>query len=333
MSKAKVGKGAPIMGLTEYLRAYPKAIVQNVNGQRIQLQGENLLLDDKPSGTVGAPPIGTGLDGQLLEVPKIVPAVGNISVPNLIGSPAVPYTTQLQVNDSYTFVFNLRSNPYGPMMVKGFYALAFNESGELLDLRDGGHTIELAFKITGEQIWQGHIELGIDDWYVLALPTEAGAGANVEVTMTRFDFPTTLPETVYLAWGVYGIQRHFIPPSFHIDSTLDPVRNQSTGFRSSTYDANSTTQINVPFSNRHPTIVDEMWFGGDMSTFFELSWEAGELAPYPIPTALFRYARQGGQLPAPLLINAPMSLKFSLLNWRNEEIVQALNLASASYGY
>jgi hypothetical protein len=173
----------------------------------------------------------------------------------------------------------------------------------------------------------------VDDWYVLPLPVEAGAGAQVEVTMSRFNIPSDLPDTIYLAWGVYGIQRHFIPPSFHIDSSLDPIRNQTTGFKVDNFDATSITDINVPFVNRHPTIVDEMWFGGEYATFFELNWEAGEISPIPIPTALFRYSRQGGQLPAPILINAPMSMKFRLHNWLNDEVTQALNISSASYGY
>ena len=141
--KATVGRGAPVMGLTNYLQAFPRALVQDSQGRQLSVGQNGIQVKD--GSTVGAPPIGTGMDGQLLEVPKIVPAVGNLALPNTIPEPAVPYTTALPLNSTFTFTFQLRSNPYGPMMVKGFYALAFTEEGEVLDLRNGGHTIEIAF--------------------------------------------------------------------------------------------------------------------------------------------------------------------------------------------
>lgn len=339
-NNTQVGEGAPVMNLSDYLDQYPKSIVLTADGKQIKKQGNG------GGYTVGNRPIGTGIDGQLLEVPKFIPAIANLEKPNEIAEPNIPYTTLLTANSNITFTFTIRSNPYGPMRVQGFYILAFNSDGEIVDLSEGngGHTIEAAIKITGEHIWQGHQEIYRDDYYVFPLPVEAGAGANIELTLTRFNIATNLPDNLYVAWGVYGVQRHFIPPSFHIDSSLAPIRNQTTGFRVRVLDSQiqagpppipSTTSIDVRFDNRHPTIVDEMWFGGDESTFFDMSWEAGELSPRPIPTALFRYRRQGGQLPSPLLINAPMSLKFNLYNWQDEEttVTQALNIGSASFGY
>ena len=334
--KATVGNAAPLMNISDYLQHFPKALVQDQKGQRYKSTVSGITIDDKP--------IGTGIDGQLLEVPKIVPAIGYLEAPNEIAQPTVPYTTALGLNTSISFSFQLRSNPYGPMMVKGFYVLAFDQNGAIqqLDQNGGGHTIEASIRITGQQIWQGHLALDRDDWYVFALPVEAGAGAQVDLTLTRFNVASALPDPVYLAFGLYGIQRHFIPPSFHIDSSLDPIRNQSTGFRVNTFPAQaaagppvvpSITTMNTRFDNRHPTIVDEMWFGGNESTFFNLRWEAGELCPQPIPTALFRYHRQGGQLPSPLLVNAPMTLNFDIYNWQATTITQSLNVASASFGY
>ena len=81
--KATVGRGAPIMGLTNYLQAFPRAIVQDSQGRQLSM-GQNGGIRAEGGNTVGAPPIGTGLDGQLLEMPKIVPAVGNMALPNSI---------------------------------------------------------------------------------------------------------------------------------------------------------------------------------------------------------------------------------------------------------
>ncbi len=332
-NKATVGRVSPVRNITDYLKAYPKALITDSQGRQIESTVSGL--------TVGGHPIGTGADGQLLEVPKIVPAIAHESLPNEFPPPAVPFTTELVRDQQITFSFQLRSNPYGPMMVQGFYALAFDGAGNIiqLDRDNGGYTISCSFKITSEFIWQGSLALGEDDWYVLPLPVEAGAGAQVEVTFVRFDVPTNLPDNLFLAWGLFGVQRHFIPPSFNIDSSLDPIRNQSTGFLVTSFPPQiavqgfSQTPIEARFNNRHPTVFDEMWFGGNESSFFQMEWEAGELSPRPIPTALFRYRRQGGQLPSPILINAPMTLNFDIFNWLPQEITQSLNISGASYGY
>lgn len=337
-NKATVGRVAPVRNITDYLRAFPKALISDSHGQKIE---PTMVNGEVVGATVGGRPIGTGADGQLLEVPKLVPAIANQALPNQVPPPAVPFTTALVPGQQLTFSFQLRSNPYGPMMVQGFYALGFDGAGNLiqLDRDNGGHTILCSIRITSEQIWQGSLMIDQDDWYVFPLPVEAGAGAQVEVTFTRFNVPTALPDPLYLAWGLFGIQRHFIPPSFLIDSSLDPIRNQSTGFPVTTFPAQvpqtgfSQTPIAARFNNRHPTVFDEIWFGGNESTFFDMEWEAGELSPSPVPTALFRYRRQGGQMPSPILINAPMTLNFNVYNWLPQEITQSLNISGASYGY
>ncbi len=81
-NKAKVGRVSPVRNITDYMRAYPKALVTDQQGRQIK---PTISAAGQVSGvTVGGHPIGTGADGQLLEVPKIVPAIASDSLVDML---------------------------------------------------------------------------------------------------------------------------------------------------------------------------------------------------------------------------------------------------------
>lgn len=316
--------------------------------------------------------IGTGSTGVLLEVPFFQPIYDGLS------SNEVPFSIKLNNPDTNVFKFNLPNNGEKNYIITGWYAilakrvevapnqfrLIFIEPDTQLYTQDeslasvpnliygyqAGNLFQFSWQLGDINFGSYHFAHKHYHWrrFPIAQAMPAGVQGQLSLLFSRDNtkwLEFLYGQNLYLFVGLIGKRELTVPPPFNIDSSLMPVRNLGYSLHClKTQNSNSVGSLsvsnrqNIKLTNRHPTIIDELVFTGEIDGIYVKSdWYNGNICDTWLPAILFEYLRSGGIMPCPIFVSGNCFINFDLAqgirqNGDNQAIF-SIDIAGGCYGF